>query len=178
MPVAQVTLYMQVGFTAADIGKLANSKRETFCLGVPMVKSKFKFLREEVRLCKFVALWMLHPMSHRVEIYEGMAAATSRSLMAARMLCNANEPRCVRSIPMAQLGMDNDTVRRMVLKFPRILEYRTEHTIRPRLNFLKKCGIADADLCKVMMRSPQTMGLSVDDTLEPRVAFLRNEVRE
>lgn len=38
---------------------------------------------------------------------------------------------------------------KVIAKFPRILEYKSERTIRPRLDFLKAHGVAAEDLAKV-----------------------------
>jgi mTERF len=73
--------------------------------------------------------------------------------------------------------MSDAELRQLLLRFPRIIEYKTERTIRPRLDFLKKCGVAQGELCKVVLRAPMTMELSVEDTLEPRAAFLREKAR-
>jgi hypothetical protein len=37
----------------------------------------------------------------------------------------------------------------VITKFPRILEYKSERTIRPRLDFLRACGVEQSDLAKV-----------------------------
>jgi hypothetical protein len=37
----------------------------------------------------------------------------------------------------------------VIAKFPRILEYKSERTIRPRLDFLRRCGVVHEDLAKV-----------------------------
>jgi len=38
---------------------------------------------------------------------------------------------------------------KVIVKFPRILEYKSERTIRPRLDFLRGCGVGQEDLAKV-----------------------------
>lgn len=45
--------------------------------------------------------------------------------------------------------MSNEELRRVLVKFPRILEYKTEKTIRPRLAFLERYGVERKDLAKV-----------------------------
>ena len=163
----------------ADLCRLADSRRQLFNLSVPSVRSKLAFLRNE-------------------------------------------------------LAMDDADIRKVLLKFPRFIEYKTERTVRPRLEFLLKHGVGQADLSKVrtwqppasaarayiqrlqpkvlkpvqlvkdmqssqlptprraqgwhacieallpaeqvVLRAPATMELSVEDTLEPRVAFLRQAV--
>lgn len=71
---------------------------------------------------------------------------------------------------IAQLR-DEDLVK-VVTKFPRILEYQIDRTIRPRLEFLKGCGVADADVAKVVLRAPMVLELGVDETLDPRTTYL------
>jgi mTERF len=44
-----------------------------------------------------------------------------------------------------------DDMRKLLLKFPRIVEYKTERTLRPRLDFLKRYHIEGADISKVSM---------------------------
>ena len=48
-----------------------------------------------------------------------------------------------------ELGMDDADIRRLLLKFPRIIEYRTERTLRPRIDFLLQHGVPRAELSKV-----------------------------
>ena len=47
-----------------------------------------------------------------------------------------------------ELAMDDADIRRLLLKFPRIIEYRTERTLRPRIDFLLQHGVSQADLSK------------------------------
>ena len=64
---------------------------------------------------------------------------------------------CVRSklaFLRNELAMDDADIRRVLLKFPRIIEYKTERTVRPRLNFLLKHGVAQSDLSKVGTHVP------------------------
>lgn len=44
---------------------------------------------------------------------------------------------------------DGDDMRKLLLKFPRIVEYKTERTLRPRLDFLKRYNIEGKDISKV-----------------------------
>lgn len=46
---AQVSLYYQLGLSRTDFKRLLDQRPELFQLGVPTVRSKLKFLREEVR---------------------------------------------------------------------------------------------------------------------------------
>ena len=74
------------------------------------------------------------------------------------------------------VGLSQEEVAKVIVKFPRILEYRSEETVRPRLAFLEKVGVLETDIAKVVVRAPMIMALSLTDTLEPRAAFLREEV--
>lgn len=42
-----------------------------------------------------------------------------------------------------------EDMRKLLLKFPRIVEYKTERTLRPRLDFLKRYNIEGTDISKV-----------------------------
>lgn len=48
-----------------------------------------------------------------------------------------------------ELNMDDADIRKVLLKFPRFIEYKTERTVRPRLDFLLKHGVVQGDLSKV-----------------------------
>lgn len=43
----------------------------------------------------------------------------------------------------------NAELTKVIAKFPRILEYKSERTIRPRLEFLRRCGVSQEELAKV-----------------------------
>jgi len=47
-----------------------------------------------------------------------------------------------------ELALDDADIRRLLLKFPRIIEYKTERTLRPRIDFLLQHGVPQADLGK------------------------------
>jgi mTERF domain-containing protein len=74
------------------------------------------------------------------------------------------------------VGLSQEELAKVIVKCPRILEYRSEQTIRPRLAFLEKAGVAESDIAKVVIRAPMIMALSLSETLEPRAAFLQKEV--
>jgi hypothetical protein len=73
-----------------------------------------------------------------------------------RQLFSLSVP-CVRSklaFLRNELAMDDADIRKVLLKFPRILEYKTERTVRPRLDFLLKHGVVQSDLSKVRTGGP------------------------
>ena len=53
-------------------------------------------------------------------------------------------------VPQSCSLCSNADLAKVVAKFPRILEYKSERTLRPRIEFLTgQCGVAEADLAKV-----------------------------
>jgi len=66
---------------------------------------------------------------------------------------------------------------KVVTKCPRILEYSSEQTLRPRLAFLREVGVPGCLVAKVVTRAPMIMALSLQDTLKPRAEFLRSELQ-
>ena len=49
------------------------------------------------------------------------------------------------------VGLSQDELVKVIVKFPRILEYRSEQTVRPRLEFLERMGVPESDIKKVIM---------------------------
>lgn len=72
----------------------------------------------------------------------------------------------------ADAGLTDADICKLLVKFPRILEYKTEKTIRSHLDFFVKHGVETTELPKVVMRAPQLLELSIPDTLTPRIRFL------
>lgn len=50
---------------------------------------------------------------------------------------------------LSQVGLQPEHLAKLLMKFPRIIEYRSERTLRPRLDFLKRHGVQQADISKV-----------------------------
>ena len=48
-----------------------------------------------------------------------------------------------------EIGLDNEEVRKLLVKCPRILEHKLESTMRPHLEFLQLHGVAKEDIAKV-----------------------------
>ncbi|GMH42239.1 hypothetical protein BSKO_10158 [Bryopsis sp. KO-2023] len=74
------------------------------------------------------------------------------------------------------MRMSNDEIKKVLLKYPRILEYNTETTLVPRQEFLMSIGIEMEDMRKILLQAPSVMVLSVENTLQPRLEFLKNEL--
>ena len=53
-----------------------------------------------------------------------------------------------------ELAMDDADIRKVLLKFPRIIEFKTERTVRSRLAFLLKHGVVQSDLSKARTGAP------------------------
>lgn len=72
------------------------------------------------------------------------------------------------------VGMVDADIVKIVCKSPRVLEYGSEQTVRPRIEFLKECGVPCQNTSKVVLKAPMIMSLGLKETLQPRVEFLRN----
>lgn len=48
-----------------------------------------------------------------------------------------------------ELSFDDEDIRRLLVKCPRVMEHKIESTIRPHLDFLQQHGVAKGDLGKV-----------------------------
>lgn len=72
------------------------------------------------------------------------------------------------------VGMIDADIVKIVCKSPRVLEYGSEQTVRPRIEFLKDCGVPPQNTAKVVSKAPMIMSLGLKETLEPRAEFLRN----
>lgn len=84
----------------------------------------------------------------------GMSKADLRKLSDARRQLFSLSVPSVRSklaFLRTELNMDDSDIRKVLLKFPRIIEYKTERTVRPRLDFLLKHGVVQSDLSKVQL---------------------------
>lgn len=71
------------------------------------------------------------------------------------------------------VGMADADIVKIVCKSPRVLEYGSEQTVRPRIEFLKECGVPPQNTSKVVLKAPMIMSLGLKETLEPRAEFLR-----
>ena len=49
-----------------------------------------------------------------------------------------------------EIGLNNEEVRKVLVKCPRILEHKLESTMRPHLEFLHSHGISKEDIPKVL----------------------------
>lgn len=71
-----------------------------------------------------------------------------------------------------QVGLSDPDIARLLTKFPRILEYRSEKTISKHIDFFLNAGVDKSDIPKVVMRAPMVLELSIPNTLQPRLDFL------
>jgi len=76
-----------------------------------------------------------------------------------------------------ELGLSPEEVRKLVLKCPRILEYKPARTIVPRLEWLHEdLKVPRKEFKKIVLRAPQFMSLSLEESLKPRAEFVRGVV--
>ena len=50
-----------------------------------------------------------------------------------------------------EIGLNNEELRKLLVKCPRILEHKLESTMRPHLEFLHSHGISKEDMSKVLV---------------------------
>mmetsp|Transcript_23167 Transcript_23167/g.72330 ORF Transcript_23167/g.72330 Transcript_23167/m.72330 type:complete len:508 (+) Transcript_23167:5138-6661(+) len=75
-----------------------------------------------------------------------------------------------------KLGFSQEEKKKMIVKNPRIVEYRIERTMQPRLDYLAGLGVSRQDLSRLILRAPSLLEVSVEDTMKPRVEWLMNTV--
>ncbi|KAK9819840.1 hypothetical protein WJX72_003114 [[Myrmecia] bisecta] len=75
-----------------------------------------------------------------------------------------------------EVGMSREQVRRMLVKYPRIMEYSVLHVLWPHLQFFLDAGVPKNDMPKVVVRAPMVMQMSIANTLEPRIYYLTDRV--
>lgn len=138
----QVLLLHDLGLRSADFQRLVDSRPEIFQMGIVTMRRKLKFFQDTIGLrCGRPA------GRHRA----GSTHAGARNSPSCR------SPSC--RLPAGPSGLSrharaappcsNAELTKVIVKFPRILEYKSERTIRPRLDFLRRCGVAQEDLAKV-----------------------------
>jgi len=99
--------------------------------------------------------------SSRVEIFNTSATTLTRKIAFFR----------------EALSMSDSEIVKLVCKSPRVLEYGSEQTVRPRIEFLEHiCGVPTQLISKVVLKAPMIMSLGMKETLEPRVEFLKRSL--
>lgn len=76
-----------------------------------------------------------------------------------------------------ELGAPRDSIVKMVTKHPQLLHYSIEDGLLPRINFLRRIGLRNADILKVLTSLTQVLSLSLEENLKPKYMYLINELR-
>eukprot|EP00884_Botryococcus_braunii_P014897 jgi/Botrbrau1/23408/Bobra.0051s0052.1 len=72
-----------------------------------------------------------------------------------------------------EAGMSDADLKRLLLLYPRIVEYKLESILQPHLTFLRSFGLTAHQIGKVGLRHPSLLaGLSLENNLEPRADLL------
>ncbi len=120
----QISLLYALGMGEKELARLLDSRRYVLELGVPTLQNKLRFLRHEVRWERTCN----HHTSH------------------------APPPTVIPTNPTnitPQVGLVDTDIVKLLNKFPRILEYRSEKTILRHIEFFLRAGVEKSDIAKV-----------------------------
>ncbi|GAB4826108.1 hypothetical protein Ancab_008978 [Ancistrocladus abbreviatus] len=70
------------------------------------------------------------------------------------------------------VGLTNEEIFRIILVFPSIMSASRERKLRPRINFLKQCGLDAEDIYRFLTKSPLFLGLSFKGNLCHKLSLL------
>lgn len=68
-------------------------------------------------------------------------------------------------------GLNNQEIFKIFLVFPSVVSASKERKLRPRIEFLKQCGLDSNDIFKFLIKAPLFLGLSFDN-LNYKLVFL------
>ncbi|KAL4594654.1 hypothetical protein ACB092_12G035400 [Castanea dentata] len=68
-------------------------------------------------------------------------------------------------------GLNNQQIFKIFLVFPSVVSASKERKLRPRIEFLKQCGLDSNDIFKFLIKAPLFLGLSFDN-LNYKLVFL------
>ena len=72
------------------------------------------------------------------------------------------------------LGLSDDELRKMVLNLPSIIGYSFEGNIKPKFDWLQQAlGLDSAQLVELLQMERALLGMSLDKSLVPNLAFWR-----
>lgn len=69
-------------------------------------------------------------------------------------------------------GLSDEQIFKILLVFPNVVSASRERKMRPRIEFLKQCGLSSNDIYKFLTKAPLFLGLSFEDNLAYKLAFL------
>ncbi|KAL3829507.1 hypothetical protein ACJIZ3_018309 [Penstemon smallii] len=77
-------------------------------------------------------------------------------------------------IYLIELGMDLESIKEVIRKFPAFAYYSLEGKIKPVVEFLLDLGIKKADIPTILKKRPQLCGISLTENLIPTMTFLED----
>ncbi|KAK3404092.1 hypothetical protein EUGRSUZ_K00434 [Eucalyptus grandis] len=69
-------------------------------------------------------------------------------------------------------GLDDQEIFRIILVFPNIVSASRERKLRPRISFLKECGLNSNEIFKFLTKAPLFLGLSFEGNIAYKLGFL------
>ncbi|XP_048137788.1 transcription termination factor MTERF8, chloroplastic-like, partial [Rhodamnia argentea] len=69
-------------------------------------------------------------------------------------------------------GLDDQEIFRIILVFPNIVSASRERKLRPRIRFLKECGLDSCEIFKFLTKAPLFLGLSFEGNIVYKLGFL------
>ncbi|KAE8681432.1 putative Subtilase family protein [Hibiscus syriacus] len=70
------------------------------------------------------------------------------------------------------VGLSDREIFKIILVFPNVISASKERKLRPRIEFLKQCGLNSNDIFKFLTRAPLFVALSFEDNLAHKFGFL------
>ncbi|KAI4363702.1 hypothetical protein MLD38_019887 [Melastoma candidum] len=69
-------------------------------------------------------------------------------------------------------GLEDDEIFRIFVVFPNMISASKERKLRPRISFLKECGLNSREIFKFLSQAPLFLGLSFEENLAHKLATL------
>ncbi|KAF7848811.1 hypothetical protein BT93_L1540 [Corymbia citriodora subsp. variegata] len=69
-------------------------------------------------------------------------------------------------------GLDDQEIFRIILAFPNIVSVSRGRKLRPRISFLKECGLNSNEIFKFLTKAPLFLGLSFEGNIAYKLGFL------
>ncbi|XWS61416.1 hypothetical protein CRYUN_Cryun07bG0124200 [Craigia yunnanensis] len=70
------------------------------------------------------------------------------------------------------VGLSDPEIFKIILVFPNVISASKERKLRPRIEFLKQCGLNSNDIFKFLTRGPLFLALSFEDNLAHKLGVL------
>eukprot|EP00271_Cylindrocystis_brebissonii_P007179 TRINITY_DN20406_c0_g1_i1.p1 TRINITY_DN20406_c0_g1~~TRINITY_DN20406_c0_g1_i1.p1 ORF type:complete len:869 (-),score=154.16 TRINITY_DN20406_c0_g1_i1:166-2772(-) len=152
---ALVALLVSVGFSEADLLRLAFKRAETFDISVACAQARIDYLLSlGVKACDLSRLLLRHPRLLEYSVERTMQSRVDY---------------------LRSLGVQPASMGRLVTLSPSLLEHSIERGLKPRVRFLQEVvGVQAVDLPLVLQRSPQVLTQSIEKALQPRLQYLQS----